>query len=387
MTLTLPAAASIGDSLRQIGTPSLLIDLTTFEKNLQAMADLTRAHGVDLRPHGKAHKTSAIALRQIAAGAVGICCQKLSEAYPFASAGVRSIHISNEFVGADKVQMAVALAGAVALSVCVDSVSQIVALAHAAADAGVVISVFPEVDIGANRCGVANSDDLLTLVDEISRASALRFAGIQAYHGGVQHIRGWELRRQAAALGAERAANFVAALQARGISCPVVTGGGTGSVEFDVESGVFTEVQPGSYLFQDGDYHDNEWHGVVRPETSLYALSTIMSATRPGHAVCDIGLKGLAVDSGLPRSVAYLPGESGAALHYVAANDEHGILFVSGEDHDDALDQTFSALEGKRILLPPGHCDPTINLHDHFICFRGDVVEAIWPIDARGLSR
>jgi len=379
VTLTLPAAASIGDSLAQIGTPSLLIDLDVFDRNLQAMADLTAAHGMALRPHGKAHKTSAIALRQIAAGAVGICCQKLSEAYPFALAGVASIHISNEFVGADKLGMAVALAGVVDLSVCVDSLTQVADVAHAAEQADVSIAVFPEVDIGANRCGVSNSDDLLALVDAIARSPALRFAGIQAYHGGVQHIRSWASRREAAGVGADRTASYVSALGARGIACPVVTGGGTGSVEFDVESGVFTEIQAGSYLFLDGDYQDNEWQDVVRPQTSLYVLSTIMSAGRPGHAVCDIGLKGLAVDSGLPRFVAYLPGEVGPVLAYVAANDEHGILRVASSAP--------ASLEGRRILLPPGHCDPTINLHDAFICYRGNRVEEIWPIDARGLSR
>ena len=382
MTLTLPAAAAIGDTLAQIGTPSLLIDLDVFDKNLRAMADLTAAHGMALRPHGKAHKTSAIALRQIAAGAVGICCQKLSEAYPFALAGVKSIHISNEFVGADKVAMAVALAQAVTLSVCVDSLTQVADLAHAAEQAGVNIAVFPEVDIGANRCGVSHSDDLLHLVEAVTRSPALRFAGIQAYHGGVQHIRSWAARRDAAGFGADRTATFVSALAARGMRCPVVTGGGTGSVEFDVRSGVFTEIQAGSYLFLDGDYQDNEWREVVRPQTSLYALSTIMSAGRPGHAVCDVGLKGLAVDSGLPRFVAYLPGEDGPVLSYVAANDEHGILRVTGSDECGT-----AFLEGRRILLPPGHCDPTINLHDAFICYRGDRVEAIWPIDARGLSR
>lgn len=382
MTLTVPAAAEIGDSLERVGTPSLLIDLDVFDANLQAMADLVSVQGVRLRPHAKAHKTSAIARRQVAAGAVGICCQKLSEAYPFAAAGIESIHISNEFVGEDKLRMATALAAVTRLSVCVDAVSQIAALAAAAEHAGVFITVFAEVDIGQQRCGVRSAPALLRLVDAILPMSHLHFGGIQAYHGGIQHLRDWSERKRGAQRAAEQAASFVAALRARGIDCPVVTGGGTGSVEFDIRSGVFNEVQPGSYLFLDGDYQENDWAGAPRPGNSLFLLSTIMSAPTAEQAVCDVGLKSLAVDSGLPRSLSYLPGASGPALRYTAANDEHGMLTVESGGESDG-----EPLEGRRIMLVPGHCDPTVNLHDEFICYRGERVQAIWPIDARGLSR
>lgn len=382
MTLTVPPAAKTGDPLARVGTPSLLIDLDVFDANLQAMADLVAAQGIRLRPHAKAHKTSIIARRQVAAGAVGICCQKLSEAYPFAAAGIESIHISNEFVGEDKLAMATALAAVTQLSVCVDSLSQVAVLAAAAERAGVVVTVFAEVDVGQQRCGVRDAPALLRLVDAILRMPNLRFGGIQAYHGGIQHLRDWAERRRGAQRAAERAGGFVAALRSRGVDCPVVTGGGTGSVEFDIESGVFNEVQPGSYLFLDGDYQDNDWAGKVRPGNSLFLLSTIMSASTVDQAVCDIGLKGLAVDSGLPRSVSYPVGESGPRLRYTAANDEHGMLTVESGKGGDG-----ESLEGRRIMLVPGHCDPTINLHDEFVCYRGDRVEAIWPIDARGLSR
>jgi D-threonine aldolase len=173
----------------------------------------------------------------------------------------------------------------------------------------------------------------------------------------------------------------VRALEARGVRCGIVTGGGTGTVEFDAASGVFTELQPGSYLFMDGDYGDIEWTGELRWRHSLYVLSTVMSATRPGMAVCDVGLKGLAVDSGLPRSVKWLDGSGALALRYASANDEHGML-----EADEAASDT-SALAGKRVLLPPGHCDPTANLYDEYVCHRDGRVEEIWAIEARGLSR
>ncbi|SPB13869.1 alanine racemase [Caballeronia novacaledonica] len=382
MTLVPPPAARVGDSLASVATPSLTIDLDAFDANLAAMSAFAMRHGVALRPHAKAHKSSEIARRQIEAGAVGVCCQKLSEAYPFAAAGVKSIHVSNEFVGVDKLAMAVELASHVRLSVCVDALPQVQALGDAAARAGVTIDVLPEVDAGQHRCGVTNEDALLAIVDGIASQSALRFAGIQAYHGGIQHVIDWTARKDEASRAADVAARYVRALDARGVACAIVTGGGTGTVEFDATSGVFTELQPGSYLFMDGDYGGIGWSGDLRWRHSLFVLSMIMSATRPGMAVCDVGLKGLAVDSGLPRSVQWLDANSEPALTYLCANDEHGMLKAQREPEVD-----FAERVGKRVLLPPGHCDPTVNLYDEYVCHRNGRVTDIWPIDARGLSR
>lgn len=372
----IPAAARIGDAIRQVGSPSLLLDLDAFEFNIDRMAKLAQLHGVALRPHAKAHKSSAIAAAQVAAGAVGICCQKLSEAYPFVRRGIRDIHISNEFVGADKVAMAIELARHARLSVCVDHMAQVDALGAAAAQVGVDLTVFPEVDIGQGRCGVASRDDLAALVDGVTRHDRLHFGGLQAYHGGIQHVSTWEQRRTAAGRSAEQAAQYVQFLAARGVRCPVVTGGGTGTVEFDVASGVFTELQSGSYIFMDAHYGSNEWAGSFVPRHSLFIASTVMSTAKPGMVVCDVGLKGVAVDSGLP---IVKTGDGNDDLRYSAANDEHGILQVTGSDTRDRL--------GDRLLLIPGHCDPTANLYREYIGFRDGVVEAIWDIDANGLSR
>ncbi|KAK44971.1 alanine racemase [Caballeronia jiangsuensis] len=382
MTLAPPPAARVGDPLASVATPSLTIDLDAFDANLAAMSAFAARHGVALRPHAKAHKSSEIARRQIEAGAVGVCCQKLSEAYPFAAAGIASIHVSNEFVGADKLAMAVELASHVRLSVCVDALPQVQALGDAAKRAGVTIDVLPEVDAGQHRCGVTSEDALLALVDGIASQSGLRFAGIQAYHGGIQHVADWAARKNEANRAADVAARYVQALDARGVRCGIVTGGGTGTVEFDAASGVFTELQPGSYLFMDGDYGGIGWGGESGWRHSLFVLSTVMSATRPGMAVCDVGLKGLAVDSGLPRSVHWLDAKGDPALTYISANDEHGMLQAQHESDGD-----FAGLVGKRVLLPPGHCDPTVNLYDEYVCHRNGRVTDIWPIDARGLSR
>lgn len=371
--LILPAVAQAGDSLESVATPALLVDLDAFEANLQRMQTLGNQYAVALRPHAKAHKSGAIATAQLALGAIGICCQKLSEAYPFANAGISSIHISNEFVGSDKIAMALHLARHIDLSICVDHPAQIDAIGHASTAAGTVITVLPEIDLGHGRCGVADHDALAKLIDRIARHAGLRFGGLQAYHGGIQHQASWAQRQQDAAISANKVAQYIQYLEARGISCPVITGGGTGTAEFDAASGVFTEIQPGSYVFMDADYGKNQWCGDAQWRHSLFIASTIMSTAKRGLAVCDVGLKSVAVDSGLPTVYA------DDRFSYVSANDEHGILRLDPNDANDHL--------GERLLLVPGHCDPTANLYEHYVCIRDGMVEKLWTIDARGYSR
>lgn len=373
--LKLPPLASIGDSVSSICTPSLILDLAAFEANIRSMADLANSHGVALRPHAKAHKSSDIAKLQMEMGAVGICCQKLREAYPFAANGIKNIHISNGFVGNDKVWMAIELAGHINLSVCVDHIAQIDELGSAAADAGVSISIFPEIDVGQGRCGVSTTEELIRLIDRLASHSALRFGGLQSYHGGIQHLAAWDVRRQSAIQAADLTAKYVQYLDVRGIACPVVTGGGTGTAEFDAASGVFSEIQPGSYIFMDRHYGSNEWAGELQLQQSLFVVTTIMSTAKAGTLICDVGLKGLAVDSGLP---AVSSNTNGSHLTYIAANDEHGIL-ADASGMPDRL--------GERLQLIPGHCDPTANLYDQYVCIRDKFVECVWDVDARGLSQ
>ena len=371
--LTLPPAARPGDSLAAIDTPALLLKLDAFERNLDRMQAAADAAGVALRPHAKAHKCPAIALAQIARGAVGICCQKLSEALPFAAAGVADIHLSNEVLGAAKLNLLARLALRVRLSVCVDAAEPLAALAAATAAAGSAVRVFIEIDVGQGRCGVADAPAVLRLLEALQRHPQLSFGGLQAYHGGVQHLRGHAERRAAAQQAAARTAGIVAALSQAGVACPVVTGGGSGSVEFDLAGGVYTEVQPGSYVFMDGDYGRNEYAGALRFEHALFLAGTVMSRGAD-RAILDAGLKSLAVDSG-PPELWDAPG-----LAYTAANDEHGIVRPA------APGAALPAL-GSQLLLVPGHCDPTLNLHDELIAIRDGQVEALWPIAARGLSR
>lgn len=370
----LPAAAVPGLPLAAVDTPALLLDLDPFERNLDRMQAAADAAGIALRPHAKAHKCPEVARAQLARGAVGICCQKASEALPFLQAGVLDIHLSNQLASPAKAELVAQWARDARLSVCVDDAAQVDALAAATQAAGSRLGVLVEIDIGQGRCGVADADAVLRLLERLSAQAQLEFRGLQAYHGGVQHLRSQAGRRDEALRAAARAGEVVATLERAGVRCATVTGGGTGSVEFDLESGVYTELQPGSYAFMDRDYADNERGDALRFEHALFLATTVMSTAAGTHAVVDAGLKSLAVDSGLP---ALWPADD--PLRYLQANDEHGIVAASEG-------ATLPPL-GSVLRLVPGHCDPTFNLHDEIVGFRGATVECVWPVAARGLSR
>ena len=372
-SLPVPQLARVGDKLGDVDTPALILDLDAFEENLRSMQALAESHGVGLRPHGKAHKCPAVALRQVALGAKGICCQKVTEALPFVQAGINDILISNEVVGRSKLELLAQLAGRVHLTVCVDHPEALKALSAALDAHHSFADVLVEVDIGQKRCGVQTHEEAVALADLTVKLPNVRFAGVQAYHGGIQHKRGFEQRQSAAQKGIKVAAGFVDALRQAGYACEVVAGGGTGSAMFDAASGVFTELQPGSYAFMDGDYGALQWGEVSDLRHALFLWGTVISTPTAQRAVLDVGLKSTTAESGLPQ-VFGLHG-----VHCTALNDEHCIVHA-----DEAA--TRPAL-GEKLKLIPGHCDPTFNLHDELVAVRNGVVEAIWPISARGLSR
>ncbi|MDB5956482.1 DSD1 family PLP-dependent enzyme [Ramlibacter sp.] len=363
-------AAQPGDPLPTVDTPALLLDLDAFERNLQRMAQAMSATQVRLRPHAKSHKCPEIARRQVALGAVGICCQKVSEAAVFVDAGIDDILVTNEIVGAAKLQRLAQLATRARIGVLVDHVSQVRALASAARAAQATVDVYVEVDVGGNRCGTVSEESAVRLAQMIADTSCLRFAGLQCYHGPAQHLRSPQQRGAAIINAALTASSTRAAIESRGIPVPRVTGGGTGTFLLERDSGAFDEVQPGSYVFMDRDYADNRRSaGGIAFEHALFVRTTVMSRPSASRVVVDAGLKASSIDSGMP-AVWQQP-----ELRYIKAADEHGLLSVSAIS-TPAL--------GDALMLVPGHCDPTVNLYDELVCFRGDVVEAVWPIAARG---
>src|SRR6267378_963082 len=313
-----PPPASVGNPLDEIDTPALVLDLDALEGNIARMADAVRKSGVRLRPHAKSHKCAEIARRQIAAGAVGVCCQKVSEAEALADGGVADVLVTNEIVGKQKLARLARLAREAKVGVLADDAGNVADLDAAAQAEHVRLDVLVEI-----------------------------------------------------AAGAEKARLTKALIENAGIACETITGAGTGTFMLESASRVYNEIQPGSYVFMDADYNRNVWEEAwPRFEQSLFVLATVMSAPAPDRAVLDAGLKASSVDSGLPQVYAR-PG-----VEYAKASDEHGVLKIAAGAKAPKL--------GEKLLLVPGHCDPTVNLYDWFVCVRKGKVEAWWPVTARG---
>lgn len=365
--------AQIGDPEDQIDTPALVLDLDAFEYNLERMSRLLDGTGVRLRPHAKAHKSPVIARLQIARGAVGQCVQKTGEAEALVWGGISNVLLSNEVAGASKLARFAALSRLADVSICADSEAHVAAIESAASGASVRIPVYVEIDAGGNRCGIEAGERAALLARRIEQSPHLAFAGLQAYHGSAQHRRLPQERAAAIETAAAAVRRTLDALEKFGIQCPAVTGGGTGTFEYEVASGVYTEIQAGSYCLMDADYARNLEAGgkpVSVFKQALFVLSTVMSTPRAGVAVVDAGHKAVAVDSGLP--LIWQREE----ISYVDASDEHGTLSYGGSTPAPQL--------GEKVRLVPGHCDPTVDRYDWYVCVRNGRVESLWPISARG---
>jgi len=371
--MTTRPPAEVGMSLDEVDTPALIVELDAFERNLRRLADRVRGK-VRLRPHAKTHKCPVIALKQVELGAVGVCVQKVSEAEAMVYGGVRDVLVTNEVVGRQKLRRLMALAHTARVGLCVDDPAQIADADAAAGEAGVAsLPVHVEINMGGNRCGVEPGEPALDLARRIGETRHLRFAGLQAYHGSAQHLRGWAERQQAISGAVDKARLTRDLLATHGIACDNITGAGTGTFEFEAGSGVYTELQCGSYIFMDADYGRNldpDGRPTRAFEPSLFVWATVMSRPTDERAIVDAGLKALAFDSG-PPTVWDEP-----AATYERASDEHGRLGIGAATNRLKL--------GDKVRLVPGHCDPTVNLYDWYVGIRGDRVESVWPITARG---
>ena len=269
-------AARVGDPVAAIDTPALVIDLDAMQRNIARMAAFAATHGLRLRPHAKTHKCAPIAALQLAAGAVGVCVQKLGEAEVLADAGVTDIYLTNEIVDRAKLSRLAALAPRVTLSVAVDSSLGVDRLAQALSGSSASVTVFVEIDVGHGRCGIAPAASGALAHQVVSHG--LRFGGLQAYHGRAQHLRGDAERSAAIAHAVAMVRAAQASITSAGIACPLVTGAGTGSFVHEAASGVYGELQAGSYIFMDRDYSDNQPSaGAPVFEQALFVKSQVMS--------------------------------------------------------------------------------------------------------------
>lgn len=367
--------AAVGMRVEEVQTPCLVLDLDALERNIRKMGDYARAHGMRHRSHGKMHKSVDVQLlQQRLGGAVGVCCQKASEAEAFARGGITDILVSNQVRDPAKIDRLARLPKLGARTiVCVDDIANVAELSAAATRHGTMLECLVEIDCGAGRCGVTDPAEVLAIARAIDAAPGLAFTGIQAYQGAMQHIGAWGERKARLDAAAAQVRQAVEALHAAGLPPPLVSGGGTGSYHFESASGIWNELQCGSYAFMDADYgriRDADGRRIDESEfeNALFILTSIMSHARPGIAICDAGLKAQSVDSGLPVVFGRTD------VKYVKCSDEHGII----EDPHGVLGIN------EKLRLVPGHCDPTCNVHDWYVGVRNGRVEALWPVSARG---
>ncbi len=369
----IPAKPGMNEA--DIQTPCLILDLDALERNIKKMGDYAKAHGMRHRVHGKMHKSVDVALLQERlGGSVGVCCQKVSEAEVFARGGIKDVLISNQVRDLVKIDRLARMPKRGARVICcVDDLVNVADLSAAAMRHGTQIECLVEIDCGAGRCGVNTTAAVLALAQAIDSAAGLRFAGLQAYQGAMQHMDKYEDRKAKIELAVAMVKDAVDTLAGVGIGCDIVGGGGTGSYYFEAASGVYNELQCGSYAFMDADYgrildqngqriDQGEW------ENALFILTSVMSHTKTDKAIVDAGLKVQSVDSGLP--VIY----GRTDVKYLKCSDEHGVV----EDLGGVLKIN------DKLRLVPGHCDPTCNVHDWYVGVRGGKVEVVWPVSARG---
>jgi D-serine deaminase-like pyridoxal phosphate-dependent protein len=349
-------------------TPIAIIDADSLERNLDRMAQFAKARGIRLRPHAKSHKCSEIARRQLALGAVGVCCQTVGEAAAMVKGGIGDVLITNMVVTPGKLATIAELALQARIGLCFDDEEQVKRAGEIFGGSDALVDAYIEIEAGGERCGVESPSAAVALAKVIAQFPSLRFLGLQAYHGKAQHMRSKTERRAASGNAGERTLAVKAALVAAGFACERTTGAGTGSFAADAEIGVLNEWQCGSYVLMDRDYGENEPDDQAF-EQSLFIAATVISV-REGFAVIDAGLKALAFDSG-PPLIAGRPD-----LSYFGPNDEHGRIDVN---------KARTALKiGDQVHLIPGHCDPTLALHDEIALVRQGCIEAVWKVDGRG---
>jgi 3-hydroxy-D-aspartate aldolase len=356
-----------------IQTPCLVVDLDALERNIVTMGKLAKDMGVRHRVHGKMHKSVDIALLQEKLGdSCGVCCQKVSEAEVFARGGIKDVLVSNQVRDPAKIDRLARMPKLGARTLCcVDDIENIAELAAAVKKHGTEIECLVEIDCGAGRCGVTEGQPVVDIAKALATTPGLKFAGIQAYQGAMQHLESYQERKDKLDIAIGMVARTIEMLKAEGLECDIVGGGGTGSYYFEGSSGVFNELQCGSYAFMDADYqriHDEKGEKISEFENSLFILTSVMSHTKADKAICDAGLKAQSVDSGLP----YIFGRDD--VEYIKCSDEHGVI----TDPNGAL------VINEKLKLVPGHCDPTCNVHDYYVGVRNGKVETLWPVSARG---
>lgn len=361
-----------------LNTPVLVLDLDILDRNIAAMAALVKTHGVTLRPHAKTHKSVDIAKRQLAAGAVGLCCAKIGEAEVLADGSITGLLITSPVSAPAAITRLALLAGrSEGLIATVDHPAVVARISQALVDAGTSLDLMIDIDPGIRRTGVASPEAAVELANAIAAFANLRLRGVQYYCGMQQHVENYAERRAAIAERTDYLKNVIAALTDAGHAPEIISGSGTGTHRIDLDLGVFTEFQTGSYALMDKQYLDCDLigDGTIAFAPSLGVDARVVSANHAALVTIDAGFKSLSTDGGVAVVSRGAPTET----MFIFMGDEHAALI--GPDIGSRLQP------GDPVSLTVPHCDPTVNLYDHYHVVQGDTLVAIWPVSARGRAR
>lgn len=369
---------SVNVSKWELDTPALCVDLDLLEANLDKMAATMARNGIASRPHGKTHKCPTIAQMQMDRGSVGICTAKVSEAEAMFQNGIDQILNTTGNVTPTKINRAMNLrAQCPGFIQATDSEPNARLLSEAAVAKGIVADVVVDVDPGIRRTGTPFGQPALRLAQLIDQLPGLRFRGMLCYDAAAQHVVGFETRKAQTLERMTQATDTFNLMNASGLNTEIFSGGGTGTYNIDHDTVGMTDVQVGSYVFMDAQYisiggeEDQEVYSDFA--TSLTIMTTVLNDQYEGRATSDAGAKACTINQPWP----IIKGESG--MTYRSGSDEFGTI-IYGEDPS----RSYKVSDKLEVIV--SHCDPVVNLYDQMYAIRGDVVEAVWPISARGMS-
>ena len=362
-------------SRHELGTPALVLDLDLFDANVASLADHAADRGYAIRAVAKIHKCVEIARRQVAAGSLGVCCATLREAEVMTDAGIAGVMLFTPVVTAPKLaRLAELNARADGLLVCADAVASVDQLEAAARASGRTLGVLVDVEVGGGRTGIADEDAAVALAARVASSPVLAYRGVQGYVGNHQNTVDYDQRRRVSRDKLAPLVVLVGRLHREGLSPEIVSGGGTGTHDFDHELGVLTELQGGTYALMDVNYRDV----VLRRDdphpfaAALAVRTTVVSAAQPGFVVTDAGIKELDCIFGIEHP-AILRGAPVGATYSLVGDDMGRIDLRSGSQ----------LAVGDVVEVQPPHCYQTLAMYGLVHAVRGDDLVDIWTIDAR----
>ena len=347
--------------IEELETPVPVVDIDRLEANIHRLQAYLDEHGIANRPHIKTHKIPEIAQMQMTAGAIGITCQKVSEAEVMADAGFQDIFIPYNIIGESKLNRLMALAKRATVSVTADSAYVIRGLSAAAQHAGLTLTVLIECDTGLHRCGVQSPQEAAELAQLIHSSPNLRFGGLMTYPTN------------------EATDAFIketrALLEKENIQIERVSGGGTPSMWQSHLHPDVTEHRAGIYVY--GDRLTLRAGSVTLDTCALRVYATVVSRPTPERGILDAGSKSLSSDLHGLEGYGYICEYPDARIY--ALSEEHGHVDFSACEHKPEI--------GERVSIIPNHCCTVTCLFDEVVGMRGDLVEVIWKVAARNAVR